>query len=290
MAAPPVLRRAPTDSGIIERAVISTIAYGDVFDYPLQALEVHRYLHGVRATADATAAALARCSGPGGALSRREGFYTLRDREHLVDQRRARQANAARLWPAAVRYAHLIATLPFVRMVAVTGSLAWDNVDQSGDIDYLVVTDPGHLWTCRWLVALVARLAHLRGFPLCPNYLLSTRALVLPDCNLYAAYELFRMTPIVGLSMYYRLRGANPWAAGYLPNAIAPPRAPDVPVRPRQEIGNRVMARLKRLAERVLCSGVGAVLERSEMRYRIGKRLRRGVDRVEESYGPDWFK
>src|SRR5690349_4069941 len=228
MAAPPVLRRAPTDSGIIERAVISTVAYGDVFDYPLQALEVHRYLHGVRATADATAAALARCSGPGGALSRREGFYTLRDREHLVDQRRARQANAARLWPAAVRYAHLIATLPFVRMVAVTGSLAWDNVDGDADIDYLIVTEPDRLWVCRWLVAALRRMAHPLGARLCPNYMVTTRALRVAERDLYSAYELARMTPIAGRSMYHRMRRANPWAASLLPNAIEPPRPPGV--------------------------------------------------------------
>src|SRR5690242_6496231 len=177
---------SPTpDTRAIDRAVLRTVAYADVFDYPLQALEVHRYLHGTAATVEATEVALAACSALGGALSCRDGFYTLRGREGLVAVRDRRAAIAARLWPAALTYGRLIAGLPFVRMVAVTGSLAWDNVDDGGDIDYLIVTEPGRLWVCRWLSALVGRAARLEGVILCPNYVISTRALALADRSLY---------------------------------------------------------------------------------------------------------
>src|SRR5712691_1143470 len=151
LAAPP----APQ----VEQAAIRTVAYAYVFDYPLHALEVHRYLHGIAATVEATEAALAKCS----ALSRRDGFYTLRGRESLVAVRGRRAARADRLWPAALTYGRVIAGLPFVRMVAVTGSLAWHNVDDEGDIDYMIVTEPGRLWVCRWLIAAVSRAARLAG-------------------------------------------------------------------------------------------------------------------------------
>src|SRR5687767_12345227 len=91
---------APPDARAIDRAVVSAVAYSDVFEYPLRNFEVHRYLH-VPAGAEETAEALARCSAPGGALTQRNGYYTLRGRERLVEVRRARAAHAARLWPAA---------------------------------------------------------------------------------------------------------------------------------------------------------------------------------------------
>src|SRR5437016_7433376 len=195
----------------IEQAALRTVAYADVFDYPLHALEVHRYLHGTAATMEATEAALNRCSAPGGALCSRDGFYTLHGREGLIALRDRRAAVANRLWPAALTYGRSIAGLPFVRMVAVTGSLAWHNVDTGGDIDYLIVTDPGRLWLCRLLVALVRRAARRDGVKLCANYLISTRALAFAHRNLYTAYEVARMTPIAGLGMSRRLRRGNTW-------------------------------------------------------------------------------
>src|SRR5260370_5359271 len=133
---------APREAVPIERAAVRAIAYADIFDYPLQAAEVHRYLHGIAATSEATESALVRCRTSGAGLGYRDGFYTLPGREGLVDTRRRRAARARTLWPAAVSYGRLMSGLPFVRMVAVTGSLAWNNVGDFGAISYLCVTDP----------------------------------------------------------------------------------------------------------------------------------------------------
>ena len=282
LAAPP----APQ----VDQAAIRAVAYADVFDYPLRAVEVHRYLHGTAATLEATERALARCSGPGGALCQRDGFYALPGRESLVAVRHRRAAIAALLWPAALAYARVIAGLPFVRMVAVTGSLAWHNVDDGGDIDYLIVTEPDHLWVCRWLTAALNRAARLEGARICPNYLITTRALAFADRNLYTAYEVARMTPITGLGMYRRLRRANRWIEAYLPNAGNLPRAPDraAPHRPHRLTTG--LAHLARLTQRMLESPSGALVERWEMKYRIGKRIRLGHTGGEAAYGVDCFK
>lgn len=271
----------------IEQAAVRSVAYADVFQYPLRVAEVHRYLHGVSATLEMTAEALARCSARGNPLSHRDGFYTLPGREHLVELRRRRAANAKLLWPAALKYGRLIAGLPFVRMVAVTGSLAWDNVDRGADIDLLIVTEPDRLWVARWLVAALARVAKRDGAPLCPNYVVSKRALVLAERNLYCAYELAGMIPIAGLGMHRRLRRANSWALSYLPNAVETARPP---VSVHRAAPRRALAGIARLGAKTLRSPLGGVLERLEMGYRIRKRAKFIVEHSEAAYGVDWYK
>src|SRR5215218_10463103 len=122
-----------------------------------------------------------------GRLTRRNGLYMLRGRDGLVETRRRRAADAARLWPEAVRYGRLLAELPFVRMVAVTGSLTRDNVTSGGDIDYLLVTAAGRVWVGRGLAGVVRRAVRRRGTHLCPNYVLSEQALMVGDRNLFTA-------------------------------------------------------------------------------------------------------
>jgi hypothetical protein len=119
----------------------------------------------------------------------------------------------------------LIARLPFVRMVAVTGSLAMDNVNDNADLDYLIVTEPGRLWLCRALVLALDRFARLRGVRLCPNYLVSQRSLSFTPQNIYIAHELAQMVPLAGMDVYGEIRECNRWMEQFLPNAGGPPRS-----------------------------------------------------------------
>jgi hypothetical protein len=294
VSAPWISASGLPDAFHIDHAVVRAVAYSDVFDYPLRDAEVHRHLHGVATTAAETAAALDRCAAPHGHLSRRDGYFMLRGRESLVETRRERAERAARVWPAAVHYGRLIAGFPFVRMVAVTGSLAWDNVLPSADIDYVIVTEPGHLWKTRWLLAVLRRVARLDGVNLCPNCMVTTHALTAWERDVYVAYELANMKPIVGHAVYRRLRRANPWTRAYLPNAVPELRPPLVSLRPGHALRDGLLNGLAAVGERVMRTRLGAVLENVEMRYRIRKIMRYRSRRVlqgksigEASYGPD---
>ena len=226
----------------VDEAVLRTVTYADVFDCAPSARDVHRYLVGVAAPAAATGAALARLVPD--RLSERSGLYTLRGREGLVATRRAREAAAARLWPQAVRYGRVLAQLPFVRMVAVTGSLTRDNSDARSDIDYLLVTDPGRVWVARALTGAVRRVVRRRGIRLCINYILSVDALALADRNLFTAHELAQMVPVAGDDVYERLRAQNTWAREFLPNADGAPRPIDSPRVRRPAVARPAEARL----------------------------------------------
>ncbi|HEY3473592.1 MAG TPA: hypothetical protein VGK56_03225 [Anaerolineales bacterium] len=207
----------------LSRAVFHTLAYADVFEYPLTASEVYRYLTSTRASFEEVIQALGNES-----VFRRVGdYFTLHGREGIAETRKRRAIVAARLWPKGLRYGRIIAQLPFVRMVAITGSLAMSNAEAGNDIDYMIITVPNRLWTCRALALFVARLAKIEGISLCPNYLVTTDALQLNERSLYVAHELAQMIPLSGLEIYDELRRLNDWTDEYLPNAHGAPDWPD---------------------------------------------------------------
>jgi hypothetical protein len=246
-----------TALSVLERAVIESVAYSDVFDYPLTLEEICRGLPIVASSADVAAALeVARDF-----VSGVDSYHALAGREALVETR-ARRAEASRtLMRRANSYGRLIARVPFVRMVAVTGSLAVDNAEDGDDVDYLIVTAPGRVWLARALTMAVVRLAALRGLTLCPNYLLAETALALPERDPYTARELLQMRPIAGYAVYSRMLAANAWCTDLLPNWQPDAAQPDE--RP---------GLLKRLGEAALGGRLGDALERWFL-HRKGREL-----------------
>src|SRR5205823_5924280 len=139
-------------------AIQATVVYADLFDFALDRHEVQRDLVGVAASRDKACQAVEALLHVG-ALTMASGYVVLPGRGALAEQRRARRGRAARTWPVARRVGRLIALIPFVRMVAVSGSLAADNPDARADLDYFIVTVPGRLWLVRAMTIVLVRLA-----------------------------------------------------------------------------------------------------------------------------------
>jgi hypothetical protein len=196
-------------------AVVQTVAYSDVFDYPLTAREIHHFLAGAEATSEEVDRILEQ-----GVVTRIGNYFTLSGREKIVDIRVQREQRSRELLPTAIRYGRILGSLPYIRMVALTGSLAVLNVSKDEDFDYMLVTAPGRVWTARAFAVSFNRLVRMFGHTICPNLILSENALEWPLHDLYSARELYQMIPITGMDMYQRLLKANAWANDFLPNAF----------------------------------------------------------------------
>ncbi len=265
----------------LRHAVLQTLAYSDIFDYPLTPPEIHRYLIGQSASLDDIYPILEPQLPDRVPFVQRDGFVALPGRETAIATRRERAQRAAKLWPRALRYGRAIASLPNVRMVAITGELAMDNVGPHSDIDYFIVTAPGAVWTCRLLTVGMVKVVAPFGDIVCPNYLIADTNLQITERNLYTAHEIVQMVPISGLDTYQRLRDENRWVEQYLPNAAGPPR---------QIMVKRQGAPLRKLTERTLRTRPGQRLEHWEMRRKIRKLREDGNDHPETSFGPDCCK
>ena len=252
-------------SAALRRAIARTVAYADLFEYPLDHVEIHRYLIGEAASPEEVDRALKQDGALARYIEHTGDKFHLRGRASTVETRHVREAASAELWRNARAYGTWVARLPLVRLVGVTGALAMSNAERRADIDLFVLTHPGRLWLCRLLVLAVVRLAALRGDTLCPNFLLSTAALSLSECNLFTAHEITQMVPLRPTKWYARFMDANRWTFDFLPNAttvVTPSHVDGV---------------LAGFASWLLSARVFAPLEHWEMRRKIRRLTARGA-------------
>ena len=197
----------------LENAILKTLAYSDIFDYPLTAEELHRFLV-MPAKKDDVEQSVAKMKN----ISMNNGYYFLKNRHEIVGLRRNREAISVEAFKRAMFYGHILGALPFIRMVALTGSLAVLNLSKNPDMDYMLIARQGRVWTARAFAILLAKIASLFGDTICPNLIVSEQALELPVHDLYSARELSQMIPITGNDFYRRLWEANSWVKDILPN------------------------------------------------------------------------
>ena len=221
----------------------------------------------------------------GHALTRRDGFVCRAGREAIFNLRRRRRELAARRWPPARRFARWLTRVPFLRMVAVCGSHAVENGGEAGDVDLFLVTEPGRLWIVHTCAMALRRIGRVLGIELCPNYLLTTDALEVPERDLYTAREIAQAMPLWGEEVYERFLVANRWIKSFLPQVDFDDR--------RRLLESPRRGGLLRAAEKVLAGRLGDSLDRglhrALMRYYQLRLRRHGWTRadVENAYRRD---
>jgi len=216
----------------LAHAIIQTLTYYDVMDYPMTEFEVWRHLivsgdsrqdawslldvrhllhsHEMRLYVDES-----------------NGFYFLSGREDLVRVRQYRQRISLLKTRRLMRYVRVLRYMPFVKMIALTGRLAHRHAEDASDWDLLIVARGGHIWMCRMLVTLCTHALGVRRYGrkhtdrICLNYYMSDQALTVPTQDLYGAHEYSFIIPLFGGETFTRFVAANQWIRQYKPHYIA---------------------------------------------------------------------
>jgi hypothetical protein len=204
--------------GPLEEGILRGLAYADVFGFALDRDQLERYCPTPLPYRDGFDQAVGHMLELG-CIQAIGPYFCLPGRHETIPTRLRREASSRAAWYSARRWGRVLWMLPFVRMVAVTGSLAAQSMEPGQDIDYLVVVEPGRLWLTRCLCLIVWCLARICGVRICPNYLLTTAALTLDQHDLYTARELVQMLPLYGRDVAQALQVSNRWSNAYLPNA-----------------------------------------------------------------------
>ncbi|MFA6551627.1 MAG: hypothetical protein WCV41_03825 [Patescibacteria group bacterium] len=188
-------------------AILQTLAYFDVFNFALTDWEIYKYLW-VENLADKNVSYFQvreiLINLPQAAY--KDGFYFLAGREELVPLRKERQIIAREKYKRARRVAIFFSLLPFIKMIAVCNSLAYDNARAESDIDFFIISQKGKVWTTRFFTTLILKFLRLRPTnktkqnKICVNFIITKDALslqpLLVENDIYFKYWLRQLVPL----------------------------------------------------------------------------------------------
>jgi len=234
----------------LKEAIIKTVAFFDLFKYPLTVLEVYKYLYapgGVGKGIAEVEQSLGELSREN-ILSQKNGFYFLKGREEIAAERQKRYNRSGRKIKEAKKIIRVFSALPWIKMIALGNVMGPRNFKKESDIDFFIVAEKNRIWITRFFSAGLAALLGLRPREgrtedkICLSFFMSEDCLELsalsdsPEllsgadgsaagsrpADIYFVYWLAGLTPLYDRGDIFRkLHKSNPWLKRCLPNVEA---------------------------------------------------------------------
>ncbi len=148
----------------MQQAILNTLKYFDVFDYPLTQDELWHWLF-VRGEQQVDLAKFSQLLADlenQGKLQRKNGYLFLPNRQKLVEVRHTREGVSYKKMRRAKIMGRILSLMPGVRMILVVSNLGYLNAEKEADIDYLIAVEPGKIWTARFWAVVSMKLLRQR--------------------------------------------------------------------------------------------------------------------------------
>ena len=206
------------DLSEIKEHILGTLAYFDLFNYPLTRTEVYLFLK--KKYTDEVFDDSLKCLADGGIIYQFDGFYCLHNDPELISRRNEGNKKATELIKVAKTVGNILIWFPYVRGVAISGSLSKNFADEHSDIDLFIITANNRLWIARTIMHCFKKLTFLvnKEHYFCMNYYVDEQQLEICEKNIYTAIEIATLIPLQGDIIFENFFAANSWTRGFLPN------------------------------------------------------------------------
>lgn len=227
---------------LLEKSILATLAYYDVLDYPLTGFEVFKYLispsHIIAQSKLERALVIEPLAQPTflnvlktlknrslrNFIQEKNGFHFLKGREEIIRTRIERQKISDQKWKKARKIIQWLQIIPYLQMIAVSGSLALANAKKQSDIDLLIVAKHKKIWTNRFLITFLTQIVGKRRHGkktadrICLNHYITDKSLKIDFPSLYNAQTYAHLVPILEKEegIYNNFQKANQWIGSYL--------------------------------------------------------------------------
>jgi len=228
----------------LKEGCLQALRYFGIFRYPLTLREIHRF-NPFPATLEETRDALNLLMRDNDVFQAGE-YYSVENKKEWAGDRIAGNERACRLLERSGKYAAIIASFPYVRGIAISGSLSKYYASENPDIDYFIITAADRLWIARTLLHIFKKLTFLTGHQhyFCMNYFVDEKALKITHPNLYSSIEVATLLPVFNAPVIQQFFNENTWIREFLPNHSF---SPDF-----SYLSSYRKQRVKRLLERII--------------------------------------
>lgn len=227
----------------LESCIIRTLAYYDIFSYPLTAEEIYHNLGTNHTSVEEIKKELNILTAKN-LIYRKEEFFQLKDEDGYVQRRKSGNELAEKRLKTAMRVSGFISRFPFIRGILLSGSISKGFMEEDSDIDYFVITHPNRVWFSRLVLMLFKKIFLFNSKKnFCINYFVDSDNLEIEEKNIFTATEIVTLLPTYGRNIYDDFYAKNIWVKQFYPN---------FPKRESTRIPDRKNSVIKSILEKIL--------------------------------------
>jgi predicted nucleotidyltransferase len=201
----------------LRESILKVVTYFDIFQYPVTAEEIRRFMD--------MPCSMERLEYLLQELLRDErifktlDFYTLHKNSSLGIKRIKENTAAKKQLKRAKRIAAFLTWFPFIKGIAISGSLSKYVAKEDSDIDFFIITTSNRLWLSKIFFTSFIKLASFVGLEkwFCLNYVIDETYLEVSEKNIFTAIEIITLMPLHG-SLFDNFFEANNWVYDFFPN------------------------------------------------------------------------
>ena len=212
----------------LSKHILATISYYDVMDYPMTSFEIWKYLtiiSGEEEESYSLSDVMQELEGEKlkRFIKEEKGFYVLKDRVALTEQRIYRNKISEKKFKHLLRMVNFLRFFPYIKMIGVTGRMAMKNAETKSDLDLLIVFQRGKMWTGRALVTFFMQILGKRRYGkkikdrICLNHFI-TEEFSISIKDIFSTNEYVFLLPIYGFSSFLKFQEKNNWIKKFKPN------------------------------------------------------------------------
>ena len=236
---------------LLEKQILATIVYYDILNYPLTGFEIFSYLINKNQESRIKNQELNGNSNRNRDddiqysifniqyflnhseylkkhINQELGFYFLKNRTNIVQERLDRKKIADDKWKKSKKIFWIMQIIPFTKLVMASGSFALCNTRKDSDVDLMIVAKKGRIWTVRTFFTLLTSLLRVKRHKdrtedmICLNHYITDKSLKIPFESLYTAQLYYHILSIYNSDedrkLFLKFQKENEWMKKYLEN------------------------------------------------------------------------